>query len=113
MRPEMVTSRSAWQQARSAISRYEGCIGAQTVARQDDAALMRVERCFLYMPFEHAETMSAQEQSVNLFARLEAESGMADLVVWAERHAAVIRRFGRFPHRNAILGRASTPEEVA
>jgi uncharacterized protein (DUF924 family) len=88
-------------------------LAQQAVARQDDAALIPVERWFLYMPFEHAETMSAQEQSVNLFARLEAESGMADLVVWAERHAAVIRRFGRFPHRNAILGRASTPEEVA
>jgi uncharacterized protein (DUF924 family) len=57
--------------------------------------------------------MSAQEQSVDLFTRLAADSGMADLLVWAERHAAVIQRFGRFPHRNAILGRASTPEEVA
>ena len=79
----------------------------------DDAGLIPVERWFLYMPFEHAESVEAQQQSVELFARLATETGMAEPLVWAERHAAVIRRFGRFPHRNAILGRASTPEEIA
>jgi uncharacterized protein (DUF924 family) len=87
-------------------------LAQQAVARNDDAALIPVERWFLYMPFEHAESMSAQEQSVDLFARLATETDLVDPQVWAERHAAVIRRFGRFPHRNAILGRASTPEEI-
>ena len=88
-------------------------IAEQAVMRNDDAALIPVERWFLYMPFLHGESMSAQQQSVDLFTRLAADSGMADVLVWADRHAAVIRRFGRFPHRNAILGRESTPEEVA
>ena len=88
-------------------------IARQAVARGDDAALIPVERCFLYLPFEHAESFTAQDQSIELFARLATEPGMGDQLVWAERHAAIIRRFGRFPHRNAILGRTSTPEETA
>jgi uncharacterized protein (DUF924 family) len=87
-------------------------LSRQAVARQDDAALIAVERWFLYMPFVHAESTAAQRQSVELFARLATETGLVDPLAWAERHAAVIQRFGRFPHRNAILGRASTPEEV-
>ena len=75
--------------------------------------LIPVERWFLYMPFEHAESFAAQERSIELFTRLATEPGMADQLVWAERHAAIVRRFGRFPHRNAILGRTSTPEEIA
>jgi uncharacterized protein (DUF924 family) len=88
-------------------------IAEGAVTRQDDAGLIPVERWFLYLPFEHAESLPAQQQSIELFARLATETGHADPLVWAERHAAIIRRFGRFPHRNAILGRASTPEEVA
>jgi len=53
------------------------------------------------------------ERSLELYARLGAETGDADQLEWAEKHAAIIRRFGRYPHRNAILGRASTPEEIA
>jgi uncharacterized protein (DUF924 family) len=64
------------------------------------------------MPFEHAEDLAAQETSLQLFARLRDETGLSEPVVWAERHAAVIRRFGRYPHRNAILGRESTAEEI-
>jgi uncharacterized protein (DUF924 family) len=78
-----------------------------------DALLDRFERWFLYMPFEHAEDPAIQQRSIELFARLGAETGDASLSEWAEKHAAVIRRFGRYPHRNAILGRASTPEEIA
>ncbi len=65
------------------------------------------------MPFEHAEDLAAQERSLALFGALAAESGDPATLQWAEKHAAIIRRFGRFPHRNAILGRASTPEEIA
>jgi uncharacterized protein (DUF924 family) len=87
-------------------------LAQQAVARSDDVDLMPVERWFLYLPFEHAESLRAQQQSVELFARLATEPGLADPLVWAQRHEAVIRRFGRFPHRNAILGRPSTPEEL-
>ena len=54
-----------------------------------------------------------QQRSIELFTRLGAETGDASQLEWAEKHAAIIRRFGRYPHRNAILGRASTPEEIA
>lgn len=83
------------------------------VARGEDRALASLERWFVYLPYAHAESAYAQEQSLALFRRLREETGLADPLPWAERHAAVIRLFGRFPHRNAILGRPSTPEEVA
>jgi uncharacterized protein (DUF924 family) len=78
-----------------------------------DAALDRYERLFLYLPFEHSEHLAMVERSLELYARLGAETGDGDQLEWAEKHAAIIRRFGRYPHRNAILGRASTPEEIA
>ncbi len=64
------------------------------------------------MPFEHAADPAAQQTSLDLFARLSDETGLSEPVAWAERHAEVIRRFGRYPHRNAILGRESTAEEI-
>ena len=78
-----------------------------------DRALDRFERSFLYLPFEHAEDSAAQERSLALFGGLAAETGDRGTLEWAEKHAAIIRRFGRYPHRNAILGRASTPDEIA
>jgi len=83
------------------------------VARGFDRALSFHERWFVYMPFEHAETPGAQHRSLELFGALARETGDDDTLVWARKHADVIFRFGRFPHRNAILGRASTPEEEA
>ena len=88
-------------------------IVADAIARGEDRSLIPVERSFLYLPYAHAEDSAAQERSVALFTRLRDETGLADPLLWAERHAAVIRLFGRFPHRNAILGRESTPEEIA
>jgi uncharacterized protein (DUF924 family) len=77
-------------------------------------ALHPVQRVFAYLPFEHAEDAALQDRSVRLFAALAAEHPpAADYLDYAERHRDVIRRFGRFPHRNAVLGRASTPEEQA
>ena len=67
------------------------------------------ERLFLYLPFEHAEDLADQARSVALFRAL----GDAGYLDYALRHQAVIERFGRFPHRNAILGRPSTAAEVA
>jgi uncharacterized protein (DUF924 family) len=64
---------------------------------------------FLYMPFQHAENTAAQARSVGLFATL----GTPETLDFAERHKAIIDRFGRFPHRNEILGRQSTAEELA
>ena len=83
------------------------------VERGDDRPLIAVERSFIYLPFAHAEDLAAQQRSVALFTGLRDETGLAYPLVWAERHAEVIRLFGRFPHRNAILGRQSTPEEIA
>jgi uncharacterized protein (DUF924 family) len=78
-----------------------------------DALLDRFERLFVYLPFEHAEDLAMQQRSLALFGRLADDIGDSDQLVWAEKHAAIVRRFGRYPHRNAILGRASTPEEIA
>jgi len=83
------------------------------VALGHDQKLVAVERWFMYMPFVHAESESAQARALSLFRALRDETGLADPLAWAERHAEIIRRFGRFPHRNAVLGRASTPEEIA
>lgn len=72
------------------------------------------QRSFVYMPFEHAEDAGMQQQAIALFIALAAEdSSFTNSLDYARRHRDVIARFGRFPHRNAILGRASTPEETA
>ena len=83
------------------------------VERGVDRGLIPVERWFVYLPFEHAEDVAAQEMGLEQFTRLRDETGFGGPLPWAQRHADVIHRFGRFPHRNAILGRASTPEEIA
>jgi uncharacterized protein (DUF924 family) len=67
------------------------------------------DRQFFYLPFEHSEAIADQERSCALVAA----TGDADLLKWAQLHADIIRRFGRFPHRNAMLGRATTAEEQA
>ena len=77
-----------------------------------DQQLAPLERSFAYLPFEHAENRAAQERSMQLFGALARDPAYADLLEWARKHYAIIERFGRFPHRNAILGRVSTPEEV-
>jgi len=75
--------------------------------------LPAVQRAFSFMPFEHAENLSVQIRCVDLFTMLAADApAFANNLDYARRHLEVIRRFGRFPHRNAILGRESTPEEV-
>lgn len=72
-----------------------------------------VQRVFAYLPFEHAENLSMQLRALDLFDMLRGSAtGFDDNYDYAKRHYEVIRRFGRFPHRNAILGRVSTPEEA-
>ncbi|MEZ5730460.1 MAG: DUF924 family protein [Burkholderiaceae bacterium] len=70
------------------------------------------ERWFSYLPFEHAESMLEQRRSVALFAAMREDPVAGGAHEWAVRHLEVIERFGRFPHRNAILGRISTPAEL-
>jgi uncharacterized protein (DUF924 family) len=83
--------------------------GARRMVREGhDEALVPLQRLFVYLPFEHAEDLEAQREALRLFARTD----LGDQVEWARRHHDVIERFGRFPHRNDILGRASTPEEI-
>ncbi len=82
-------------------------------ARGFDLALPPVQRPFIYLPFQHSENLDDQKESVRLFHKLAAEHpAMAGYVQYAEQHIGLIRRFGRFPHRNAVLGRASTAEET-
>ena len=83
------------------------------IARGWDAPRLPVERQFAYLPFEHSESLEMQDRSVALFASLEAFPETKGLTAWAEKHRVIVRRFGRFPHRNAALGRESTPEEIA
>jgi len=71
-------------------------------------------RSFAYLPFEHAEDRVAQQTAVDLFTALAAERpDLADALDWARRHQVVIERFGRFPHRNRVLGRIDTADEAA
>jgi uncharacterized protein (DUF924 family) len=80
----------------------------------EDLAMPPFQRSFVYMPFEHAEDMEMQNQAVALFTRLsKAHPALNDMCDYARKHREVIARFGRFPHRNAILGRPSTPDEEA
>jgi uncharacterized protein (DUF924 family) len=74
-----------------------------------DDALSPAERGFLYMPFQHSERLEDQQHSLLLFAAL----GNAEQLEYAQRHHDVIARFGRFPHRNAILGRPARADEIA
>ena len=83
------------------------------VASGLDRHLAGVQRLFVYLPFEHAEDLAHQQTSLQLFAQLgRDEPALADLLDWARRHHDVVARFGRFPHRNAALGRVSSPEEI-
>jgi len=81
----------------------------EAIARGIDQPLLPVERQFVYLPFEHSEDRDDQARSVDLIARL----GNDGWTRYAEAHKVLIARFGRFPHRNAVLGRTSTPEEIA
>ena len=83
-----------------------------------DATLAPVERIFFYMPLQHAESMELQDESVVATRRLLTEvpkvmaRNFASMLRFAELHRNIIAEFGRFPHRNAVLGRTSTPEEL-
>ena len=84
----------------------------RVIERGWDAKLLPVERMFVYLPFEHSESIADQDRSCALFAPLNAFPETADAVEYSEKHRVIVKRFGRFPHRNAALGRESTPEEI-
>ena len=81
------------------------------VAAGEDRKLAPLARWFVYLPFEHSESIEVQRESLRLFGEL-AAAGLAEALVWAQKHYDLIARFGRYPHRNRILGRASTAEEL-
>lgn len=83
-------------------------VAGGAIARGFNAVLAPVQRLFLYLPFEHSETPADQERAVRLIAGL----GNDTWLDFARRHRDIIARFGRFPHRNAVLGRASTADEA-
>lgn len=82
-------------------------IAAAAIVAGWDEGLASIERQFLYMPFMHSEVLADQDRSVALFASL----GDPEITEFADKHRAMIVRFGRFPHRNTFLGRESTPAE--
>ncbi|NBT91516.1 MAG: DUF924 domain-containing protein [Betaproteobacteria bacterium] len=84
-------------------------LAQQLVASGQDRSLPLAQRSFAYMPYMHSESALIHAQAALLFS----QPGMEDSLRFEQRHQAIIERFGRYPHRNAILGRASTPEELA
>jgi uncharacterized protein (DUF924 family) len=92
-------------------------VALQGIEAGQDRELPPIQRVFFYMPLEHAEDQALQRRSVELFETLHSQSAadqrktFRDFLEYAERHRDVVERFGRFPHRNVILGRDSTKEE--
>ncbi len=86
-------------------------VAKNAVNRGCDRVLLPVQRWFIYLPFEHSENLADQKRSVELFLTLSDDPASASTIDYALRHKAVIERFGRFPHRNKILGRENTPAE--
>jgi uncharacterized protein (DUF924 family) len=84
-------------------------VAERALARGFDQNVAPALRTFFYLPFMHSEALADQERCVALYRAI----GDADNLRYAEGHADIIRRFGRFPHRNEILGRATTPDEQA
>jgi uncharacterized protein (DUF924 family) len=84
-------------------------VAVEAIANGFDRELTGEQKAFLYMPLMHSEDLADQDRAVDLFEG----AGLDDHLKWARHHRELIRRFGRFPHRNAIVGRESTPEEIA
>jgi uncharacterized protein (DUF924 family) len=84
-------------------------VASRAIDHGFDQQVEMLVRPFFYLPFEHSESVNDQEFCLKLMAA----TGDAESVEWARLHADIIRRFGRFPHRNAVLGRITTPEEQA
>ncbi|MEM7217801.1 MAG: DUF924 family protein [Pseudomonadota bacterium] len=83
-------------------------LAQEAVARRDDQRLAPEQRVFLYMPYMHSESLAVHCEATRLFTSL----GINSNIEYERRHRAIIERFGRYPHRNELLGRPSTPEEI-
>jgi len=84
-------------------------LAQELVAGGGDAALPLAQRAFAYMPYMHSESLAVHAQALPLFS----QPGLENTLNFLHRHTDILRRFGRYPHRNAILGRVSTPQELA
>lgn len=82
------------------------------VAQRYDLSLAPLQRMFAYLPFEHSENLEDQRRCVELMEPFAGDSHLGSFAEYARKHLEIIQRFGRFPHRNAILGRAGTAEEI-
>lgn len=93
-------------------------LGLDMIQRGDDALVAPIERVFVYLPLEHAESVAMQDSSVAYYEKLAREATAAErnlfdgFLDYARKHRDVIARFGRFPHRNVLLGRSSTSAEI-
>jgi len=104
--PRNMFRRSARAFAADPLARQ---VARRAIAKGFDRRVPPGERRFLYLPFEHSESLADQQRCIALFRA----TGDAESLKWAQLHADIIRRFGRFPHRNAALGRATTARERA
>jgi uncharacterized protein (DUF924 family) len=84
-------------------------LARELVAQGEDSALPLAQRVFAYMPYMHSEDLAAHAEALPLFS----QAGLEENLRFLRLHTAIIERFGRYPHRNAVLGRLSTPEELA
>ena len=104
-------SRNVWRDMPRAFAQdaLTLALAQELVASGQDRSLPTAQRAFAYMPYMHSESAVIHAQAMALFA----QPGMENNLEFERRHKAIIDRFGRYPHRNAILGRQSTPEELA
>ncbi len=104
-------SRNVWRDTPCAFAQdaLALALAQELIARGDDARLSAPQRYFAYMPYMHSESLAVHEEALRLFTAL----GNANALHYEQRHQAIIEQFGRYPHRNVILGRESTAEEIA
>lgn len=107
--------RNIWRHSAHAFATDEMArnVADRAIARGFDQATEPDLRGFFYLPFEHHEDPASQARSMMLFEKLAADGGGDEGLKWARLHQDLIARFGRFPHRNTVMGRISTPEETA
>jgi uncharacterized protein (DUF924 family) len=84
-------------------------VAGRSIARGHDRQLPKQQLAFLFLPYMHSESLADQDRSLELFSA----AGLDENLEFARGHREIVRRFGRFPHRNRLLGRESTPEEIA
>jgi uncharacterized protein (DUF924 family) len=106
--------RNIWrgQAAAFATDTQAVAIAKQAIQNGIDREFPPMQRWFFYLPLEHSEDLAAQEQCLSLFQNLPAHPGKDLAVAAAHQHHQLIQQFGRFPHRNSLLGRVSTPAEL-